>query len=235
MREFSDIVEKVTAARAAFDAAVDTEKVQAAIRGVIEAERAKYTTEGVFTGSEVGVQQLERTLQAKANVAALTTATEFEIAHDAARKTLAQVRASYETVKMPAQQYQGPDVAIKAALRMADATETHVAFLSMQGRTLADLAEAYARATDGGETVFVALVEQGVQDAWRAWPVTRTDSDAAAVMRMRDAVAKRKAGRVPLALVEAETEVNAALPATVDATIRLLRGGHLRIAARQSV
>jgi len=80
--------------------------------------------------------------------------------------------------------------------------------------------------------VLVALVEQGAADGWRSFPITPAADDARAAIRLRDAIAERKASRVPTEPVEAEQALAKLIPAVVESKIRLLRGGHVRIAAR---
>ena len=98
---------------------------------------------------------------------------------------------------------------------------------------MTDVADAYEGSADT-DVVFVALVEQGLADGWRSWPITRSAADAAAVMRLQRMIADRRQARVPADLVEAERAIAELMPGTVEARIRLLRDGKLRVATRQT-
>ena len=170
---FAGVVEKLKGLAADFNAKSDGRTVPGEIEAAVAAVRAKQSEDGVFVGSEAGIQQLTRQLQAKAETAALVAGTNLELGVAGARETFATARKSFENLKLPSKAYRGQDEGVRAMMRSADATETYTTYLGYQGRTLADVADAAERSTDE-DVVFTVLVENGLADGWQSWPLTRT-------------------------------------------------------------
>jgi hypothetical protein len=202
---FQQVVESVKTARATFDAARDQAHVTAGIDDKVQAERERLSVEGIFTGSEANLEKYRQTLRSRADVHALTAATELEIAHQAGVEVVKAVRASFETLKLPSRAYRGTDEGVRAMLRAADALETHTSYTRFQGADLSAVLDAYERAKDDTDPVFVALVEQGLEDGFRAFPVTpNPDRDTSTLLRLKQVIIDRRAARVPAEVLEAE-------------------------------
>jgi hypothetical protein len=89
----------------------------------------------------------------------------------------------------------------------------------------------YAAANDADQPVLTALVEQGEAQNWRSFPVSRTKDDAAAILKLRDTIAAKKAARVPAELVAAEQDVRGLMTGVTESRIRLAKAGKLALAA----
>jgi hypothetical protein len=233
MKNFQPMMETVRGKKADFDSKSNTREAAERIQQAVDVEQERQSVDGIFTGNIEGLKKYEQSLIARQNVNALTAGTEFQMAHDAAVKTVATVRASFETVKLPSRSYTGRDEGTKAIRRTADAMETSATYLRFQGRSLADVADAYERATDDGETVFIALVESGLGDGWRSFPITPREpvEDTTTVLRLKQQIGLRRAARVPAEVIDAERELKQMMSGSVDAKIRLLKQGRLHIVA----
>jgi hypothetical protein len=230
--DISKVMESVRNSRQAFEYAATRDLVEKDIDNKMLAERENLTRDGVFVGSEENLGKYRQRLEANASVTALKAGTQFEIDHGAAGKTLAAVRASHETLKLPAQAYMGHDDVARAVLRATTATEQVAIYQSATGRDLATQADRYERADDAQDVVFVSLFEQGLAEGFRSWPiVANPDRDVITLQRIRSLVSARRAARVPQDIREAEQELAQMMTATLDAQLRLVKRGHLAIAS----